>query len=757
MVTGGLGFIGSYVAQAVFEAFPEDQVLVVDRCNYAASIRNVRRISHSPRFALECFDLSDEAAVRACVMRYRPRLILHLAAETHVDRSFGNALDFTRGNVLGTHALLEAARVCWGAGSGSAGVGRFVYMSTDEVYGSGADASEEGHAPQTSILAPTNPYAASKAAAEMQCLAYHRSFGMDVCVIRCNNVYGPRQFCEKVVPRFILQSLARRPFTVHGDGSQRRSFLYVKDAAAAVLAVAEGARPGEIVNVGHPDEVTILELASAISGMVAEWASGGREPAVSEASPSAEGAMDSGTSPSAEGAMDSGTSPSAEGAMDSGTRSGEAQVGEAASKPARSFPAVFGKDRLFNDYRYPVNVSRITELGWAPRVSFDKGMRTTIAWYLELASEWFCPEDVHTAIYSDGHFGGESAGSLSGAGARLTSSGGGARVPSGGGARVPSGGGARVPSGGGARVPSGGAASGSPQRVLLYGATGWIGAKIEALLVARGVSVIRGRARLDHTPSLWDELRSSSPTNVICAAGITGRPNIDWCETHVDETVETNLEGTVTLALLCARLGIHFTNFATGCIYSGDASQAFGEDDAPNFAGSLYSRTKAHAEKLQRGAAAGTTLLLRLRMPIDADFANPRNLLNKLSRYPRLVDLPNSVSVLPEVLPIAVHQALAYETGVYNLTNPGWTTPADIREKFDTFRAQHNVNENLSALSAFERVSCVDVLLSSGAVACARSNCVLSAEKLSSYAAAHGLVLSSATDAIDTLLRRSVA
>jgi UDP-glucose 4,6-dehydratase len=701
MVTGGLGFIGSYVAEAAFETYPEAKIVVVDRYNYAASIRNVRGLSASPRFSLECLDLSDEAAVRAAVSRHRPSLIFHLAAETHVDRSFGNALDFTRGNVLGTHVLLEAARTCWEAAGGS-GSNVFVHMSTDEVYGSGEEAGEGGHAPKTSILAPTNPYAASKAAAEMQCLAYHRSFGMDVRIVRCNNVYGPRQFCEKVVPRFSLQALAGRPLTVHGDGSQQRSFLHASDAASALLVVASRARAGEIVNVGETREMSVLELA----GRVAALAEDVLLAASTCASPSAPGAS--------------------------------AAAAASAASPSASRAAVFGRDRLFNDYRYPVNVGRITELGWAPRVDLEAGLRATIDWYRVHKDEWFCPEDLNAAVFSDGHFssGPATASSPSPAIPAPWSSGRGSIR--------------RIPEGGSSRRES-------LPLVLVYGSRGWIGGKLMQLLKAMNesatvVEVFEGRVRLEDTAGLWQELRTLAPTHVICAAGITGRPNIDWCERHAAETVAVNLEGTATLSLFCARLGVHFTNFATGCIYAGGETVCFSEDDEPNFAGSLYSRTKIHAEKIQRGAAGSSTLLLRLRMPIDSDFGNSRNLVNKLCRYSRLVDLPNSVSVLPELLPIALHMALRGTTGVFNLTNPGWTTPADIREAFDKVRVEHNVYRSLPPLSGFVRETNAQSLVSSGVIVAQRSNCVLDASKLSAYAAAHGLPLRPAREAVRALL-----
>jgi len=693
LVTGGLGFIGGYVVDECLRRFGEARVVILDAFGAAASVSDRVSTMESPRVRVECADLCDEAAVRRVLALHDPDVVLHLAAESHVDRSFANSLTFTRSNALGTHVLLEACRRSWGENARGR---RFVHMSTDEVYGSGETVGPDGHSPATSILLPTNPYAASKAAAEMQCMAYVRSFGMDLVVIRCNNVYGPRQHCEKVVPRFILQALAGAPLTLHGDGSQKRSLLYVADAAAAVVDVAMKARTGEIINVGAPEEMTIRDLAGRVRKAVAAAA----------------------------------RKYELEGVPVSG----------GGSEDAFSLQ----RDRRFNDFCYPVNIARVRELGWQPRTELEDGLEKTALWYATRAGAYFSADDLHAAVHSSGHFSGEGdmepGGTRSGAtGARPRSEGSeadeGSEPPT-----QPS----KRPRPA-APLPSLASLVAGPfsrplspaaLRVLVFGATGWIGGKIMRSGAA-GCCFIGARARLEDPHAVWAELAAVRPDRVVLAAGLTGRPNIDWCETHVTETVRVNLEGAVNLARMCARLGIHLTNFATGCIYtSGLFDPPRTEDDPPNFFGSLYSRTKIIAEAVMRGCRpiADRCLILRLRMPIGADLDHPRNLVTKLRAYGQITDLPNSVSVLPEVLPIALHMIARGETGVYNLTNPGFVTPSDVRRMDD---ARLGIKEPRW-----------DAVAQVGGLRAERSNCILDATKLSRYAGAHGLTLRPAPEAV---------
>lgn len=308
LVTGGLGFIGSNFVNAVFPAVR--RLVNLDKGTYAARRDNVdESVRTSAAYTLVEGDICDAELLAQTLQRFEIDAVVHFAAESHVDTSFQNALLFTKTNVEGTHSLLEACRR-WGK------VRRFIHVSTDEVYGENA----AGRSTEQSALCPTNPYAASKAGAELLARAYFHSFKFPVIITRGNNVYGPCQHPEKLVPRFILQALHSQQFSVHGQGLTRRNFLHVSDAAAAFVTVLARGRPGRTYNIGTDCEKTVLEVAAAVQAVV---------------------------------------------------------------RPDRPLQASlkFVEDRCFNDCRYCVDSNELTALGWAPQVSFADGMSTTVEWY----------------------------------------------------------------------------------------------------------------------------------------------------------------------------------------------------------------------------------------------------------------------------------------------------------------------------------------------------------------------------------------
>ncbi|TDC25347.1 dTDP-glucose 4,6-dehydratase [Streptomyces sp. 8K308] len=251
LVTGGAGFIGSALVRTLLaEPGGVARVTVLDKLTYAGNPANLAPVADDPRFRFVQGDICDAALV-AEVMRGQDRVV-HLAAESHVDRSIESASGFVTTNVVGTQTLLDAAR--------RAGVATFLHVSTDEVYGS----LESGAWPETDPVSPNSPYSASKAASDLLCLAYARTHGMDVRVTRCSNNYGPYQFPEKVIPLFVTNLLRGRPVPLYGDGGNVRDWLHVEDHCRGLLLALEHGRPGEVYNLGGGAELSNLELTRTL-------------------------------------------------------------------------------------------------------------------------------------------------------------------------------------------------------------------------------------------------------------------------------------------------------------------------------------------------------------------------------------------------------------------------------------------------------------------------------------------------------------
>jgi dTDP-glucose 4,6-dehydratase len=247
VVTGGAGFIGSHLVDGCLDWFPNAEVAVVDALTYAGNMANLAGAQASGRLHFVHADVCDAGAMRKAVKG--ADLVIHAAAESHVDRSFANASVFLQTNVIGTQSVMEACR--------EAKVARVVLVSTDEVYG---PREEHDEACERTILHPTNPYSASKAAAEMLALAAFKSYALPLVVIRPNNIYGLRQYPEKLIPRFIQRAMRGETLTVHGSGKQRRRFLAVEDLLAATRCVIQSNVVGEIFNIGIRDSYSVLEI-----------------------------------------------------------------------------------------------------------------------------------------------------------------------------------------------------------------------------------------------------------------------------------------------------------------------------------------------------------------------------------------------------------------------------------------------------------------------------------------------------------------
>jgi len=262
LVTGGCGFIGSNFINHYFPLGHTDRLINIDAMYYCADEFNILpSIRNDPRYIFRQGNLRDRPFVENILQQYNPTHVIHFAAQSHVQRSFNDSLEFTYDNILGTHILIECCRIY-------GGIQRFIHVSTDEVYGESMNTTEELHKTEKSILCPTNPYAATKAGAELIVQAYSHSYKMPIIITRGNNVYGPNQYPEKVIPRFIQQLKKGLPVTIQGDGSAVRGFLHARDTAEAFAIILEKGQLGEIYNIGTQDECSILDLAKLLIRMI---------------------------------------------------------------------------------------------------------------------------------------------------------------------------------------------------------------------------------------------------------------------------------------------------------------------------------------------------------------------------------------------------------------------------------------------------------------------------------------------------------
>lgn len=586
LITGAAGFIASHVANRLVRKYPQYKIVVLDKLDYCSNLKNLLPSKSSPNFKFVRGDIASADLVNYLLITEGIDTIMHFAAQTHVDNSFGNSFEFTKNNIYGTHVLLEACKV-------TGQIRRFIHVSTDEVYGeTEQDALVGNH--EASQLLPTNPYSATKAGAEMLVMAYGRSYGLPVITTRGNNVYGPNQFPEKLIPKFILLAMQGKPLPIHGDGSNVRSYLYCEDVAEAFEVVLHSGEVGNVYNIGTKKERRVIDVAKDICKLF----SLNHEKVIK-----------------------------------------------------------FVDNRPFNDQRYFLDDQKLKDLGWSERTTWQDGLKKTMDWYISHPDWW---GDVtgallpHPRMLTMAGVGRLSDGleMMAGVG-RLSDS-------------LDENASAISPEVNNSKqdrmlIPSKSISQKPALKFLIYGRTGWIGGLLGQICEKQGISFEYGNGRLENRSQIQMDIQNVKPTHVFNAAGVTGRPNVDWCESHKPETIRTNVVGTLNLADVCREQGLLLMNFATGCIFEyNDAHPegsgiGFGEEDSPNFTGSFYSKTKAMVEELLKEFENVCTL--RVRMPISSDLSNPRNFITKITRYNKVVNIPNSMTVLDELLPISIEMA----------------------------------------------------------------------------------------------------
>jgi dTDP-glucose 4,6-dehydratase len=339
LVTGGAGFIGSALTRHIIRATPHD-VLVVDKLTYAGNLDSLASVSTSPRFSFLRADIVDRVRMREVMRQFRPNLVMHLAAESHVDRSIDGPAAFIETNVVGTFSLLQAALEYWRSLSAPEAVAfRFHHVSTDEVFGS---LGRGGVFTESTRYRPNSPYSATKAASDHLIRAWHHTYSLPVVLSNCSNNYGPCHFPEKLIPLTILNALEGKPLPVYGKGENVRDWLYVEDHAKALLMIAEKGRVGESYNVGGGAERRNIDVVRAICSLVDAMAP-------------------------------------------------NAAIG------ARERLIAFVPDRPGHDLRYAVDATKVRrELGWRPETSFETGLSKTVDWFLTNRGWW---ERIRSGTY----------------------------------------------------------------------------------------------------------------------------------------------------------------------------------------------------------------------------------------------------------------------------------------------------------------------------------------------------------------------
>lgn len=330
LVTGGAGFIGSAVIRHIIQE-TDVRVVNLDKLTYAANPDALRGLDNNPRYAFEKADICDRTAVDEIFSRHKPDAVMHLAAESHVDRSIDGPADFIETNIVGSYVMLEAARLYWSRLDATAAQSfRYHHISTDEVYGS---LGPQGFFTEASNYQPNSPYSASKASSDMLARAWHHTYGLPVVITNCSNNYGPWQFPEKLIPLVILNALGNKPLPIYGDGLNVRDWLYVEDHARALWAALTRGRPGETYAIGGRAEATNIDLVRSLCRILDEL------------------------------------------------------------RPDSAGPYErlinFVPDRPGHDRRYAIDSSKIErELGWRQSHDLQGGLRATVRWYLEQEEWW---------------------------------------------------------------------------------------------------------------------------------------------------------------------------------------------------------------------------------------------------------------------------------------------------------------------------------------------------------------------------------
>lgn len=566
LVTGGSGFIGSNFIRYWLTNHPQDQVTNLDALTYAGNAENLADFSKNKNYTFIHGDIRDVATVHRAMEAID--VVVHFAAESHVDRSIEGGKAFLDTNLLGTFTLLQEAKARGNQ------IKRFHHISTDEVFGS-LPLDPNQTFDEATPYDPRSPYSASKASSDHICRAFFHTHGLPITISNCSNNYGPYHFPEKFIPLAITNLINGKPIPVYGSGKNVRDWLHVEDHCRAIEAILLRGTVGETYCIGGNQESSNLELAKSIIRLM------GRNETSSIA---------------------------------------------------------FVEDRKGHDLRYAINAEKIhRELGWRPRYTLEEGLRQTIAWF-EANRGWWEPLLERAKIPT----------------AAPTS-----QPPS----VAPS------PS----PLPSS-----HPMKILIFG-TGYVGSRLAETWATEAVT---STVRIDDRQAVLAEIERHAPDVVVNAAGKAGTPNVDWCETHQLETLRSNTIGALVLAEACQEKGLYLLHLATGCVFYDESPRPEGwhEDDFGN-PEAFYTRTKYATDLiLSRLPNIG---LVRFRMPVD-HLSSPKNLIDKLAKYPKVIDVENSMTILDDLVDVCYQLLQKRGTGIFHAVNEGTIRHREILELYRT-------------------------------------------------------------------------
>ena len=671
LVTGGCGFIGSNYCVTSIDKF--DKMVIIDRVSYCSNIKNIKEIEHNTKLVLIDKDILDLDMCKILI-EHNINIVLHFAAQTHVDNSYTMFPDFIRDNIKVTYSLLEAINKY-------SKVDRVIMMSTDEVYGPSTKIKLD----ETSNFNPTNPYSASKACAEMIINTYKYSYGMPIITIRCNNVYGPKQYPEKVIPKFIKQILNGTPITVHGTGNKLRDFIYIEDVSNAINIIIKKGTIGEIYNIGIENSFSINQLALYLIDKLnikaditktddrpfnddryfincdklislgwniqntwedgitktIEWIKNNKNywKDISELQSSI---TEIHTFDDLRGTMKFITNDNVKEQFVSVNKKNVIR-GIHCSPYGKTIICLKGliidyivdiENRTYKKYILTSN-SKLYVPPNMGHLFISLEDDSQILYQLEGR---FCPENEININYRDPYINLDIPWDIEYIVSEKDNS----------------------------------ISFIKPVDYVILGSRGYLGSYTCKVMKDLNKNYVSLDTRLENNKLLIKQLSYLKPKYVICAAGISGKPTVNWCETHKEETYNANYVLQLQLSKICKDLDIHLTIYGSGLIYK---NGFYNEKSKPNLTKLYYSRIR---KMLEEDLDYSNVLYLRILYPISGD-GHEKCFLSKIkTRLNSVHDVKINCTVLPDLLPAMIKLIEADQTGIYNFVNPNTISIPEI-------------------------------------------------------------------------------